>query len=94
VVKQNCFLIFKEALTNIVKHSNADKVVINMRCQEKGLFMSIADNGRGDSSGNSNGGGNGLKNMQRRANKMLSELTISRHNGFCIELIVPKAFAG
>ncbi len=93
VVKQNCFLIFKEALTNIVKHSNADKVDITMRCQDKGLLMSITDNGCAVSSGNSNGGGNGLKNMQRRADKMLSELTISSHDGFRIELRVPKAFA-
>ncbi len=94
VVKQNCFLIFKEALTNIVKHSNANKVDITMRCQDQGLFMSITDNGGTVSSGNSNGSGNGLKNMQRRAHKMLSELTISRHDGFRIELIVPKAFTG
>ncbi len=94
VVKQNCFLIIKEALTNIVKHSNADKVTITMRCQEKELFMSIIDNGGKLPSSHSNeGGGNGLKNMQRRAKKMLSELTISRDNGFRIELIVPKAFA-
>ena len=94
VVKQNSFLIFKEALTNIVKHSNADKVDITMRCQDQGLFMRITDNGCMVSSGNLNGGGNGLKNMQRRADKMLSELTISRDEGFRIELIVPKAFAG
>jgi len=93
VVKQNCFLIFKEALTNIVKHSNADKVDITMRCRDKGLFMSISDNGYAFAPCNSNGGGNGLKNMQRRADKMSSELTISRHDGFRIELRVPKAFA-
>ena len=94
VVKQNCFLIFKEALTNIVKHSNADKVDITIRCQDQGLLMSIADNGHTVSAGNSNGGGYGLKNMQRRADKMLSELRIFRDDGFRIELIVPKAFAG
>ena len=93
-IMQNAFLIFKEALTNIVKHSNADKVEITVHSLDNRLFLAIADNGTSYSPNESNKGGNGLKNMQRRADKMSGRLTISNNEGVRIELLVPKAFAG
>ncbi|MDX1478301.1 MAG: two-component regulator propeller domain-containing protein [Saprospiraceae bacterium] len=92
VVKQNCFLIFKEAVTNIVKHSSADKVEIIMRCQNPGLLLSITDNGTPAPSPSANGGGHGLKNMRRRAMKMSGELTISNDDGYRVALFLPRAF--
>src|SRR6187455_319549 len=55
--RRNIFLIVKEAVHNIIKHSGADKVNINIGCEEQ-LTISVSDNGSGiDASGNSTGNG-------------------------------------
>ncbi len=93
IIKQNCFLILKEALTNIVKHSNANRVEITLNCRHKGLFLSITDNGNVASPSEKSQGGNGLKNMRRRAEKMSGVLSITNQRGYRIEISVPKAFS-
>ena len=59
-----------------------------------GLFMSVSDNGHNHSHNGSLNGGNGLRNMNRRAKKMDGELKIHNHGGYRIELMVPKAYKG
>jgi len=41
------FRIFQEALTNIVRHSNADSVEIKITSNDKNFYLSIHDNGGG-----------------------------------------------
>ncbi|MGE5351361.1 MAG: 7TM diverse intracellular signaling domain-containing protein [Acidobacteriota bacterium] len=60
------YLMYKEILHNIVKHSGATEVNINFRMEDGSLVVSIKDNGKGieiDSFEN----GMGLKNLQKRA---------------------------
>jgi signal transduction histidine kinase/ligand-binding sensor domain-containing protein len=45
--RHNLFLAFEEALTNIVKHSEATEVRIKISCAEKRLFICIENDGRG-----------------------------------------------
>ncbi len=66
--KRNILLILKESLHNIVKHSQATKVSINISYEKKILRLSIADNGRGfDTQNISLFRGNGLHNMYKRS---------------------------
>ena len=47
VHRHQLFLAFKEALTNVVRHSGATEVRLGMRLIGNRLRLSIADNGRG-----------------------------------------------
>jgi signal transduction histidine kinase len=46
-LKMDLFLFVKEGLTNIVKHSNADQVRIEIMAHPKSIEIIIQDNGRG-----------------------------------------------
>jgi signal transduction histidine kinase len=85
--RQNVYLIFKEAINNIVKHSGAGNVQIDLK-KENGLFsMRIADDGTGIASGK-HSSGQGLSNMQMRARRLNATLDITSVNGTTILLKV------
>lgn len=66
--RRDCFLMYKEIINNIYKHACATKVHISLTMNKKRLIMVIRDNGKGfDTNGNTHR--NGLKNIQRRAEK-------------------------
>jgi signal transduction histidine kinase len=76
-LRREVFLIFKESLNNIVKHSNATQVEIAFSFSDSHLTLNIADNGSGfavekitPSLFADERGGNGLFSMQRRAKEM------------------------
>ena len=46
-IETNCFRIVQEALTNILRHANATKVSIELRCFERELLINIKDDGIG-----------------------------------------------
>lgn len=41
------YRIIQEALSNIIKHSDADKIVLNIDCNNNNCFITIKDNGKG-----------------------------------------------
>lgn len=65
-VKRNLFLMYKEVLHNIARHSGATEVSIEIRQQNDILTMTILDNGRGFD-GDVSAFSHGLKNLRRRA---------------------------
>ncbi len=61
------FLVFKEAINNVIKHSNATEVKLSISNGGEKFTVRISDNGDGfDSQQVPQGGGNGLKNMVAR----------------------------
>jgi len=64
--RRNLFMIYKEGISNIIKHSNATKVEINLFKEKNKLILSIKDNGKGFDI-NEISRGNGLKNIKERA---------------------------
>jgi signal transduction histidine kinase len=90
--RRNVFLICKEALNNVVRHSHATEVTIVIRLEEKDLRMGIHDNGCGFDQGQLSSG-NGLPNLYHRASKIGGELHIesSTGHGTCIYLQCPLA---
>ena len=83
-VRQNIYLIFKEAITNIIRHANAQHVVINFSQESDRVVLSIHDNGTIQLSGSPDG--QGISNMKMRAAKIGGKLSISSENGFHIVL--------
>lgn len=83
----NIFKIYKEALTNVVKHSKARTVAVKMQVTEQGLFMSIQDDGAGgDPAG---GNGRGVANMKRRAAEVGGAVTVSSGRGTLVYMEIP-----
>ncbi len=84
--RQNIYLIFKEAITNICKHSDAQNVQILFRQERNQLFLSVHDDGRIKKQANSDGVG--LNNMKMRATKIGANLEIIEGNGYLVELVM------
>jgi two-component sensor histidine kinase len=80
-VRKNFYLVFKEAITNVVKYSEASRVSILLYEKNKIIMLRIGDNGKGIPV-NAQTLGNGLMNMTRRAKEIRAELNIiSANNG-------------
>jgi signal transduction histidine kinase/ligand-binding sensor domain-containing protein len=100
-LRREVYLIFKECVNNLAKHSQATKAEININLENEKLIVEINDNGRGfvmpESTSpvvfpQSNGfGGNGLRNMQRRTKDFKGDLQIDSEigKGTRIKLQVP-----
>ncbi|MFM9983602.1 MAG: triple tyrosine motif-containing protein [Flavobacteriales bacterium] len=92
-IRRNIFLIAKEALHNALKYSGASQVSVKVELEEKILKMLVADNGkgfetspqpsrpRGGTGTEREHGGNGLRNMRKRAEEISAKLTIDSEPG-------------
>lgn len=88
--RKNLYLIFKEAINNVVKYSRATQVDIVLQVMTHRFQLKITDNGKGFDTERSYTG-NGLKNMQSRASEMraLYEIDSSPAGGTRIGLELP-----
>ncbi len=93
-VRQNLYLIFKEAITNVAKHSNATDTQVELMKEGSVFEMTIKDNGTGKETNGqkSSLNGSGLKNMRLRAKNLNAQLDIDKQNGFKVSLRM-KAFS-
>lgn len=78
--RRDFYLIYKEAITNIQKYARASKVEIAIRREEDEVLLTVKDNGVGfdvsDPSQRRSNGGNGLVNMDARAQRLGGALVI------------------
>lgn len=84
-IRKNIFLIFKEAVNNAAKYSEATLVTINIRKNESVLLLEVKDNGKGFPKSESKDkglnhnlffGGNGIINMNARADEIKGRFKI------------------
>jgi len=98
--RKNLYLVFKEAVNNALKYSGAKNLFVKCSLHHSVFEMMIKDDGKGFDlsqtsegykSSDAFGGGNGLKNMQRRASEMKGSvsLTSSAGNGTTVILKFP-----
>ncbi|MCW8813446.1 MAG: triple tyrosine motif-containing protein [Chlorobium sp.] len=86
-LRQNIYLIFKEAVNNAAKHSDADKIQISMINGDGKFKMEIADNGMGINEEKQKGH-HGIENMELRAKRINGALIIRKlEKGTSITLI-------
>lgn len=84
-VRQNLYLIYKEAITNSAKHSNGDSVNVLLRQSSLGFEMSIHDNGEvADKAYKTTG--LGQSNMRMRAEAIDAQLQVDTKEGFLVRL--------
>jgi ligand-binding sensor domain-containing protein/two-component sensor histidine kinase len=67
--KQNLLLIFKEGINNSIKHSKCSKIILEANIRGDVIEMILSDDGSGFDEKNMIRG-NGLRNMESRANKI------------------------
>lgn len=90
VKRRNIFLVLKESINNVMKHSGATEVVIDVLFTDSNqLIVEIADNGKGIDAEKLNQFGNGLKNMKRRMESIGGSFNISSSKGTKIILEIP-----
>jgi signal transduction histidine kinase len=89
--RHELFLAFKEALTNIVRHSGASRVQFNLEVQGTELRLTIADDGRGFSVADHSKGMDGIANMRARIEKLGGrfELQSQLGQGTTLRFFVP-----
>src|SRR5262245_4445490 len=87
--RREVFLIFKEAVNNIARHSECAEAEIELKIAAGRLLLKLSDNGKGfDTSAASDG--NGLVSMRQRAKKLGGELElISNGRGATVTLKTP-----
>lgn len=78
--RRDLFLVFKEAVNNAAKYSQASMVVIRVGLHIKRLVLLVEDNGVGFDPAVADSG-NGLGNMQKRASAMRGRLQIQSKPG-------------
>ncbi len=90
-IRQELYLIFKEAINNIAKHSNASQVDIAMGNQDGIFFMNVIDNGKNQKkNGSSIKKGQGLSNIRMRAARINGEVEFAEAEGFTVTFRMKK----
>jgi signal transduction histidine kinase len=78
--RRNIFLSVKESLTNVLKHSKGDTVLISFLVGKK-LIITISDNGVGIDMDKLRQFGNGLKNIKKRIEGIDGVYRIEKNEG-------------
>ena len=73
--RRDFFLLFKEAVNNVAKYSRCSKCSIHISLHQHRLLMDVQDNGVGFDV-NKADSGNGLSNMQKRAEALKGRVSI------------------
>lgn len=83
------FLVFKEAINNAAKYSKANEVQVHLSLNNKQLVLLVKDDGAGFNIEEADG--NGLGNMQKRADAMNGIITIQtkQAEGTTVNLVIP-----
>jgi signal transduction histidine kinase len=79
-VRHDLYLVVREAINNIAKHSQATEVWLRIQWEQHGLGITVEDNGCGFSLA-SHPPGEGLANMRRRVEKIGGRLTCDTRIG-------------
>lgn len=88
-VEQAAYRIVQEALTNVTRHSTADRVDVRITVDGNDLLVAVEDNGRGASlpSGRA---GSGLLGMRERAQALGGAVTVAATaTGFAVTARLP-----
>lgn len=83
-VKENIYLIFKESVNNIAKHSNADKVDITLVYDGKQFELKVEDNGTAENGNRKSG--QGLRNIEMRSKRIGADVDIYNTDGFTVHV--------
>ncbi|ADD67518.1 integral membrane sensor signal transduction histidine kinase [Denitrovibrio acetiphilus DSM 12809] len=81
------FRLFKEIIANIIKHSHAKNVDIELYFNEAEIQIQLKDDGIGIEE--KRNAGFGLKNMHKRVESLKGKLEITSQNGTTVNIYIP-----
>ncbi|WP_442949506.1 PAS domain S-box protein [Nostoc sp.] len=88
-VENNLLRIGQEALTNAIRHANADEIRVELVYDRDRFCLRVKDNGQGFGVGNvPSSNGFGLLGMSERAERIGAQLTIGSQPGQGTEIII------
>jgi signal transduction histidine kinase len=97
--RKNFYLIFKEAINNVIKYSDAVNMQVSLQQHGQKIELKVTDDGRGfdvntmKQMAAKSLSGNGLVNMKRRAAEMKGQCTIESRIGqgttICLQFPIP-----
>jgi len=91
--RREVFMIFKESINNIARHSRCTKAEIEFQEEENWLRLKLTDNGEGfDLAAVSDG--NGMVSMRRRAQKLDGQLEVISRIGEGTTVILKAPLGG
>ena len=90
--RREVFLIFKEGINNIARHSGCRRASAELRIERGAMVLKVADDGRGFLASDGRAG-QGLESMKRRAERVGGKLVLNSTagEGTTLELRVPLA---
>ncbi len=83
------FRIYHEALTNVIKHAMATRVIVDFCVGHDKVVLSVKDNGRGFVESALHEGGRGLSNIINRAKSLQGTATIRGDHGTQLTVEIP-----
>ena len=89
-VRREFFLIFKEAVNNIARHSGCTEVDIELRADDENLVLNLKDNGKGFDC-DQEATGHGLVSMRERTRSLRGQLEIQSTigQGAALTFVIP-----
>ncbi len=90
--RKDFYLFFKEATTNVAKHSGATRALFSLKKTGRQLLFTIEDDGKGlPPQPQGSLGGNGLRNMQARTEALGAEFLMKNNGeyGIFVSLRIP-----
>jgi signal transduction histidine kinase len=88
--RRQIFVIFKECVNNIARHSGARSASIEMRLEQHHLVLTVEDDGCGiDSCPRT---GHGLRNMEQRARMLSADFDITNRPGGGTHIVLRVPF--
>jgi len=80
-VAEHLLAAVREAVTNIGRHADASEAAVALSVRDGQCRLEVSDNGRGIDESGAAGGGLGLNNLRRRAEKLHGQFLIERRAG-------------
>ncbi|MCH8487803.1 MAG: histidine kinase, partial [Candidatus Cyclonatronum sp.] len=79
-LRQHLWMIFKEMITNVARHSGASRAEVILHIKNGELQLVVQDDGRGLSNPDASSG-NGLRNIRQRADKIRATAVLETEPG-------------
>ena len=93
-VDLSAFRIVQEALTNVIRHADAERATVRLRYDREAVHVTITDDGVGPAAHNGSGGGHGLVGMRERVALFGGSLdtgTAEDGNGYRVHAFLPTS---
>lgn len=86
--------ILQEALANVLKHSKASRVEVDLHDENQTLLLEVTDNGVGLKTADQSGFGTGMRSMQARARRLGATFSVGSEAGATlVRLRMPRTVA-